>query len=161
MMRRSHLINTAVLTGSAVPTRASIGETEAAIVAIGPDDWLKAHFTGQRSSAHTLRCENISSATSGALIAWLTSRQRRANLIWANLTVDEKDSKKAQSRVDEVMVSLCVELHFLRFLPSCIFNLIQLFEYIYSTNHPFYLLPRMTSFDEPKGVQSSLLFSPT
>ena len=132
-MRRSNLINTAVSTGSAISTRASIGETEAAIVAIGPDDWLKAHFTGQRSSAHTLRCENISSATSGALIAWLTSRQRRANLIWANLAVDEKDSKKAQSRVDEVMVSLCasltVELHFLGFLPSCIFNLIQLFTF--------------------------------
>ena len=71
---------------------------------LGPDEWLKAHFTSNRSSAHALRCENINSATSGALVAWLTSRQRQANLIWANLVVDEKDVNKAQAKVDEVMV---------------------------------------------------------
>ena len=103
MLRRNNLINSVTPTGDRV-SGASIGEAEAPIVVLGPDEWLKAHFTSNRSSAHALRCENINSATSGALVAWLTSRQRQANLIWANLVVDEKDVNKAQAKVDEVMV---------------------------------------------------------
>ena len=105
MLRRNNLINSVTPTGDRV-SGASIGATEAPVVVLGPDEWLKAHFTSNRSSAHALRCENINSATSGALIAWLTSRQRQANLIWANLVVDEKDVSKAQAKVDGVIVSL-------------------------------------------------------
>lgn len=104
MLRRKNVFRAATLSDDRV-SRASICQTDAPIVVLGPDEWLKAHFTSSRSSAHALRCENINSATSGALVAWLTSRQRQANLIWANLVVDEKDAGKAQANIDEVMVS--------------------------------------------------------
>jgi len=107
MLRRNDMLN-ATIPSDEVSAGASrpICETEAPIVVLGPDEWLKEHFISQRSSAHALRCENMSSATSGALLAWLSSKKRRANLVWAHLTVDEKDVNMAQMRVDEVMVSL-------------------------------------------------------
>ena len=112
MLRRNNSIRATGLSDETV-SRAAISETEAPIVVLGPDEWLKAHFTSNRSSAHALRCENINDATSGALIAWLTSRQRQANLLWAKLVVDEKDDIKAQTKVDEAMVSLSVYQVFL------------------------------------------------
>ena len=115
MMRRNNNINATTLGDGISFARASrpICDTEAPIVVLGPDEWLKEHFTSQRSSAHALRCENMSSANSGALLAWLSSQKRRANLIWAHLVVDEKDAYKAQMRIDGVMVSLC-------FLNNCV-----------------------------------------
>ena len=115
MIRRNNNINATTPSNGISFARASrpICDTEAPIVVLGPDEWLKEHFTSQRSSAHALRCENMSSATLGALLAWLSSQKRRANLIWAHLVVDEKDAYKAQMRIDGVMVSLC-------FLNNCV-----------------------------------------
>lgn len=90
----------------------SVAGVEAPIVVLGPDDWLKRHVRPNKSAAHALRCESIGSATSGALVAWLASKTRKANLLWANLTVDIDDSENATTHIDNVMVSThCTSLH--------------------------------------------------
>lgn len=83
----------------------SISRVEAPIVVLGPDDWLKRHVRPNKTAAHALRCESIGSATSDALVAWLASEKRRANLLWANLTVNFDDSETANRHIDGVMVS--------------------------------------------------------
>jgi len=84
----------------------SVAGVEAPIVVLGPDDWLKRHVRPSKSAAHALTCESIGSATSGALVAWLASETRKANLLWANLTVDIDDSENAATHIDDVMTGV-------------------------------------------------------
>lgn len=100
---------------------APISIVAAPIVVLGPGDWLKRHVRPNRSGAHALGCESIRSATSGALAAWLASKNVKANLLWANLTVNFDDSETANRHIDGLIVStdcVCLGVHFnCRLLP--------------------------------------------
>ena len=84
----------------------TIASTDAPIVALGCDDWLKRHVTSHTNGAHALRCDSIASAKTGALVAWLTTERRRANILWANLAVIDPDLEASNSMIDKFVDDL-------------------------------------------------------
>lgn len=60
---------------------------EAAVVFIGPSQWLQNHVTRHPNAMHALTCETIDSPNRKAVASWLTGPKRRAGLVWANLVV--------------------------------------------------------------------------
>ena len=64
---------------------------EAAVVFVGPSQWLQNHVTRHPNAMHALTCETIDSPNRKAVVSWLTGPKRRASLVWANLTVSTPD----------------------------------------------------------------------
>lgn len=60
---------------------------EAAVVFIGPSQWLQNHVIRHPNAMHALTCETIDSPNRKAVVSWLTGPKRRAGLVWANLVV--------------------------------------------------------------------------
>lgn len=51
-------------------------------VAAGPTAWLQKHITSQPSAVHALSCQGIADETRKAVLAWLGSKRKRADLVW-------------------------------------------------------------------------------